>query len=243
MKVHGLGIAVVVASGLAGGILPSAACTSFSSDVQDDSGTESGLTPLYADLRADSALEDASDAHQPGEDAADGGGGPMYVFVSSETRLGNMGGGGRAAADTLCQNLGNTFKVGRKWIAWLSLDGPGKDASARARLPTITPEYRLVNDTRVLVAGAAFSGATGLEHAIDRDETSMLVDNAVPVWTGTAAEGTFQTAQLNCANWTASTGSGGGVGAPTFRNFNWTEKTSQPCGLQGRVYCFEIPAQ
>lgn len=239
MKVNGPGIAVVVACALAGGVFASAACTSFSSEgVPDDSGTESGpVTALDADVAPDAAPVDASDA-QPDQDA---GGGPLYVFVSSQTRLGNMGGGGRAAADTLCQNLGNTFEVGRKWIAWLSLDGPGQGASARSRLPSVTPEYRLVNGTRVLAAAAAFSGATGLEHAIDRDETSTLVDNAVPVWTGTAAEGTFQSAQGNCTNWTEAAGSGGAVGVPTFQNFNWTEKTGQPCGLQGRVYCFEIP--
>ncbi|HSO34591.1 MAG TPA: hypothetical protein VLT33_18785, partial [Labilithrix sp.] len=212
MKAHVLGIAVVLASALAGGVFASAACTSFSSEeAPDDSGTESGPVTLDADLGPDGAPADAADARPPREDAADGSEGPMFVFVSSQTRLGDMGGGGRAGADALCQNLGNKFKVGRKWIAWLSLDGSATGASARSRLPSVTPEYQLVDGTRVLAAGAAFTG-TGLEHAIDRDETSMPVDNVVPVWTGTAAEGTFQSAMGNCNNWAASTGSGGAVG-------------------------------
>jgi len=240
MKSHGLRVAIVLVAGLAACLFTAAACTSFSTEsVADDAGAESGpAPPADAEVPGDGAPADAADA-SPRLDASapDGSDGALYVFVSSEQRPGTMGAGGRPAADAWCAALANKVPslAGRTWVAWLSMGTTG--TGARARLPAVLPEYRLVNGTRVLAAGVP--SAQKLEHPIDRDESAMLVDSTSPVWTGTSADGLLSPLG-NCSDWTTTTGLAA-TGDPTFTDFGWTAKSPQSCGMPARVYCFEIP--
>jgi hypothetical protein len=117
-------------------------------------------------------------------------------------------------ADKLCQKLANDAKLGGTYLAWLSTD---KESPA-TRFTKDGPGWALVDGTVVAESWSDLTDGT-LQHAIDKTEagtpaptTSACSATTTPVWSQTAADGTFahvgeataSDPKWDCDDWGAS---------------------------------------
>jgi hypothetical protein len=170
------------------------------------------------------------------------------IFVSSESYTGNLG--GLTGADSLCQQLATTAKLGGTYKAWLS----STTTSASARLTHATVPYVLVNGVVVAQDWTGLTSGTLLS-PIDVNEgggpapMELLMcgqSNASVVWTATSTSGMLGTTQgATCADWTSSTTTTGAVLGFADRTDNgWTAACSAGsgstiCSGNAALYCLE----
>jgi hypothetical protein len=155
--------------------------------------------------------------------------GGKRVFISSATFVGSgvTGACGRAATAT---------HLGGIWTEWLS--SAGHDA-----IDTVTgsgPWQRL--DGQVVFADHAGLGSLAMPPLvdIDIDENGSKVVNQVNVWTGTNPLGRVDS-DNDCNNWTDGTNSSFGTyGVVSSMPVQWTDKNTENCAFEARVYCFEL---
>jgi hypothetical protein len=171
---------------------------------------------------------------------------PKTVFVTSQTYNGAMG--GLAGADSLCQARATAAGLSGTYKAWLS-DTTG---SPSTRFTQSTAPYVLINGTVVANNWAGLTSGT-LLHAINLTETGGAPPAPSPnifpsednVWSGTNANGTFDTNQASCQNWTSTSSNGGdsmGEGSATATNSTWSESHDwygSPCPWTLALFCFQ----
>jgi hypothetical protein len=151
----------------------------------------------------------------------------QLVFVSSSTSSAKYG--GLAGADARCASLATKAGLAGTWVAWLS-NGGGPHAIDRL---TSAGPWRLVSGE--LVAQNKAELASGLRHAIDRDERGMAVPPS-RVWTGTGGNGRFLT--NDCDKWSEG-GNDGRCGETSAVDAKWTSVAVDSCDDQRRLYCFQ----
>jgi hypothetical protein len=167
---------------------------------------------------------------------------PDYVFATSATYDGNIG--GLAGADADCQSLATAAGLAGTFKAWLS----DSTTSAASRL-THGNGYVLVGGTLVAVNWTQLTSG-GLEHSIDLDENGMPLSSS-GVWTDTDTDGdisdNLDNSPDNCTNWTTnvysqSSGAGGeGFGGEASAvDGAWTQGTAAyACSATLRLYCLQ----
>jgi|GEM_PF-7079357 len=183
-----------------------------------------------------------------------------YIFVSSWTTLGAMGGSpyaecngstGAARADCACTRaaVGRGLRRSGTHVfrAWLSVDGaPGPVQDARCRVQGLgscttnfpSPWYNTQGQAVVNNFNGFETGT--LTIAIRFDEFG--VDQGVnDVWTGTVVGGTAATT-ADCVDWTDMSSGTGRIGNRTFASNLWTDNGNNTCGNSFRVYCVASPA-
>lgn len=163
-----------------------------------------------------------------------------YVFVSSESYEGNLG--GVAGADTKCQELADAAKLPGVYQAWLS------DETTPAKLRVKPSSFAYVRPDGVPVAKDfnIFSQGQGLAASISVTETKepiapiMGCAGTDKVWTGTTALGLSQPGKT-CVNW-MSVGMGelAAVGDLDEIGAGWTEACGAPCVAMAHLYCLEV---
>ena len=155
---------------------------------------------------------------------------PAYIFATSTTYNGNLGGvtgadnicATRAAAGSLTSNLGVT--------RWRAIVGGASTARLRISFPYNIRTF--LPDGTTLVAtkeSQIFNDSGGaLAHGVDMDEN------------GAAASGNAwsDTNSSNCTGWTdSSSGTVGAVGSVGATNSTWRVVSPFTCNLFERIYC------
>jgi hypothetical protein len=169
------------------------------------------------------------------------------VFVTSTVHDAALG--GLAGADAICQARADAAGLGGTWTAWLS----NSKKSAKTRITDA--EYRLVDETTVVVHSMADILNGILLHAIDMDELGghpqPCADPTQCVWTATFDDGRtdcFGGKQFCCDDWTCN--SGGGIAChsePAFPATGgqldltgyWSDEGAENCAAALHLYCFE----
>lgn len=227
---------------LAGCNLLSGAGDLVTGDAIEPGGGEAGVQPGDRDATTPPPGVDGASDSSSGADGGDGGDGGAnvdasvtrpdggrFVFVTSTTSSGNLG--GAAGGDARCNTLASQAGLGGTWGAWLSAGTANGDAVDRVG----SGPWYLVDGT--FVAGSKSQLAQDvLDHAIDRDESGAPVVGQ-RVWTGTR-NGTLYFG--DCNGWTAgSQAEPGTVGTTAAKGNRWTADTPIGCQSSSRLYCFE----
>jgi hypothetical protein len=151
------------------------------------------------------------------------------VFITSTMQ--NGGFGGTSGADTFCADRATAAGLAGTFKAWLSVTGDGP----ATRFTHATVPYGLVDGTLIANDWTDLTNGS-LAHAINRDESGLLV--TADVWTGTGTAGA--PTALNCNNFLNATGSVFGVcGTSTVVNSSWTQASTPACNTPLHLYCFE----
>ncbi len=155
--------------------------------------------------------------------------GGKFVFVTSTTGTGNLG--GVAGADGRCVTLAKAAGLGGNWAAWLSTF-PSVNAGERVG----GGPWFLVNGTPVAASPIDLT-IHALSHALDHDENGKTV-GADFVWTGTlAGRGT----SVDCAAWSVDVGrERGDVGNSSLSDREWSQSDTNDCSSLRHLYCFEL---
>lgn len=201
--------------------------------------SESGAPDATAtDAAAEASLPVSPDGSAPVVDAdattdAPSEGGPhLFLFVTSDTMDGNLG--GVEAADTLCSQRGQKLRNGGAFKAWLG-------SSTRPDFGTLLPPGRVwysADDKTLLATSTSLTDGTGLKSGLMLDETLGTVAENAFVWTGLLANG--KASALNCNGWTSTTGDGE-LGAVQTPGPGWTESTTSSCSFPNHLVCIELP--
>jgi len=171
--------------------------------------------------------------------------GANYVFVTSTTYDGDLG--GVAGADAKCQARAVAAGLPGTYKAWIS-DSTSSPSTTFTQSPSA---YVLVDLTQVAASWAALTGqgtvcTNCLDAPIDRDEFGVAV-GAGTVWTGTRPDGTETGAggALDyCGDWTSNDNSREAYpGDLSEVDRDWTFNVSggdeRICDRDRRLYCFQ----
>jgi hypothetical protein len=148
---------------------------------------------------------------------------------------------GVAGADALCNAEATAFSLGGTWTAWIS----SFQVTAKDRV--IGGPWYLVDGTTLVTSSVTDLLANGPDHAIDMFPGGDPDTIGLNVWTGTDANGNFDTDQTNCASWTSDANNAFGEFGDDLIAGNairpkWNTDFPQACGSSGSdgaLYCFE----
>lgn len=169
-----------------------------------------------------------------------------FVFVSSTTRTGKLG--GIAGADDICNGLAISAGLpGGPYKAWLATDIVNEDDPAH-RFFRAPGAYILTNGN--IVANDYFDltdgGYPALRKPIDIDENGDSVPANAPVWTNVNAGGVANSSGFapadHCDGWLSEVDTTGQIGnSSTFLHDGWTGSEGTAwgdCAVDYRLYCF-----
>lgn len=157
-----------------------------------------------------------------------------YVFVTSETYNGNLG--GLSGADTNCQNLANTAGLSGTFKAWLS-DGT---TSASSRLEHASISYKLTNGTKIADDWSDLTNSS-IVAGIQINESGGTVGSSY-VATNTEYNGNISPDSYHCNNWTSNQNSDFALAGNTNNtDRGWTYSSAPRCDSSFRLYCFQQP--
>ena len=164
-----------------------------------------------------------------------------YVFATSTTTNGNIG--GLAGADAICQNLANSAvpTLPGTYVAWLSTSG--NDARDRVTDNPFNTQMYVRTDNAEVARGFQDLVDGTLINLISRDESGNSVGG--DVWSGTGTAGTYTgPACGGGGNWTSSNGDGG-IGDISRSDSGWTTIPTGSLSLRDdcpntlKLYCFQ----
>lgn len=159
-----------------------------------------------------------------------------FVFVSSATYTGNLG--GLSGADVLCQGLATAAGLPGTYMAWLSDDTESPSNSfIQSAVPYITVDGDLIaDDWEELAGGSAIFGPAV-------DEFENVVDDYAWTATDRKGESVVPIRGDQCDNWNSDlatlNGWRGSVGAGGEAEGEWTDHSTESCDALRRIYCFE----
>lgn len=161
-----------------------------------------------------------------------GTGAPCFVFITSTTHDGNLG--GVSGADIICQQRATDAARPGTYKAWLS-DSVNSPATRFVRSPG---PYQLFNGTRIADSYADLTDGS-LTNLIDRTEDNDPVAS-FNVWTHTQTNGTVAAGDGHCHNWSSPDDpAGGDTGAAVLPTSGWTVSNATPCAGPNHLYCFQ----
>jgi hypothetical protein len=148
---------------------------------------------------------------------------------------------GVTSADQRCATAAMLAGLGGTWIAWLSSDV----SAAIDRFDVMEPvAYFRLDDVLVATSLDALTSADQVELfvPIDVDEDVFpIMLNTIPVWTGTAADGTAT--GIDCEGWVGNgldVNAMATVGDAKKKDGRWTRYSDEHLCMQlARLYCFE----
>jgi hypothetical protein len=182
-----------------------------------------------------------------------------YVFVSSWTTLGHMGGSpyndvcssstGADKADCACTRAAIARGLRKSsthvFRAWLSLGPSTSDAKCRVQglgsCTTILPGPWFNTQGQTVVNNFDSFTLGALTNPIRYDEFGVDQGPNL-VWTNTGATGAAAGA-VDCNDWTDNSGGfSGGIGDRTAAGTTWTQHSpDQTCNTSQRIYCVAAP--
>jgi hypothetical protein len=161
---------------------------------------------------------------------------PAYIFVTSTTHTGNLG--GESGADSICQTRGTAGSMSgslgvSKWRAVIARLGPYSGMTARQglSLPHNTQVYLVNGTTKVADNSSQLFNDSGqpLQVAVDMNENGATVA-AANVWVGDTSN--------NCADFTSAlAGSTAVKGDNQFAGSSWLSNGTATCDNAYRLYC------
>jgi hypothetical protein len=149
------------------------------------------------------------------------------IFATSTLRTGNLG--GRAGADTFCQERADAAGLTGVWRALISTPAQ----AAAAALALTGPLENMAGETMAVDNADLWDGS--LAAAVGYDEFGASATGRA--WTGTAADGSA-TADL-CDDWSTQVGGfKGTLGTATSVDATWIEGAQTgACSQSYRLYC------
>lgn len=160
--------------------------------------------------------------------------GPKYVFVTSQTYNGNLGGltGGDAKCQTRADAQNSLSIVKNKtWKAWLS-------TSSQNAIDRITNEKYVRIDGQIIANDKNDLINSTIAHPINITEINDIITGSEQrVWTGTETNG--QGAFDTCLDWTKNDFSMDGEEGAVASTSEWTSGTANECAKLNKLYCFE----
>ncbi|PJF20746.1 MAG: hypothetical protein CUN56_14610, partial [Phototrophicales bacterium] len=157
-----------------------------------------------------------------------------YVFVTSKTYDGNLG--GVLGADNICQALADRANLPGRYLAWLS-DNTGSPSTRFNRALT---NYKLTDGTTIANGWSDLTDGT-IDNQLVVDENGNTLPNAA-IWSNTAGDG-YPVGNLHCKNWT--TNSSASIRGKVGNNFTtirtWTDNNfvDAGCNAYFQFYCFQ----
>lgn len=159
---------------------------------------------------------------------------PNYMFVTSSTHTGNLG--GLSGADAICQARATAASLPGTFRAYL---GTGS-ATAISRLGATASGW-VRTDNKPFANSQADLGAGKIFYPPNRSETAAVVESTV--WTGASNNGT-SIVTSTCANWTDGTAAmTGNSGSNDYTTFGWVSNGGGTCSSPQPLYCFGIDFQ
>lgn len=154
--------------------------------------------------------------------------GPKYVFITSLTYTGNLG--GLTGADNICSTLAASAGHAGVWVAWLS----DENTNAIDRINDVGPWYGMGTNTVVAYTKAGFAYTP--VSAVGRDQNGAGNTNQHDIWTGTQLGGT-RIPGSTCQGWTSTAMQlGAAVREYGPGTAGWTYGSSQFCTNGSAAY-------
>jgi alpha-tubulin suppressor-like RCC1 family protein len=167
--------------------------------------------------------------------------GDKYVFVTSETYDGNLG--GIDGANLKCQSLAEGAGLIGTYKAWLSNENIYPSMATDGRVARkkgfnqITGDYKLTDDT-VVANGWSDLVDNTLDNEIDVDEDGNSISTSY-VWTNVDEDGSNKGTD-SCGGWLSNSASVDGVyGERSSSTGTWTDSSTQSCDNSARLYCVQ----
>jgi hypothetical protein len=192
---------------------------------------------------------------------------PLYVFITSQRFMGNIG--SIIDADKTCKELadGAIDSLGgtplaqlknKNWKAWLSDSDINNSPAFRFESAigddANRPYVMLKRDNSTVQIAANWKALVSgtLENQIQITETGNNFPNfssagfsSQSVWTNTTYAGERKSKDSTCNNWSSSTADAGMKGEiaknPAIIDYRWTDTFSSSCNSANALYCFEQP--
>ena len=159
----------------------------------------------------------------------------QIVFVTEAQVQGDIQGGSLPAADEICRSEAESAGLTGRFVAWLSTDVE----SAAERIGGSTGPFELPSGALIAADLTDLLDDT-IANGISETATGG-VGSGSAVWTGTARDGAARA--QNCGNWTDLDFPVGGITGASGQTSigGWTDNGANPCRIQARLYCFELP--
>lgn len=156
---------------------------------------------------------------------------PKYVFVTSTTYDGNIG--GLSSADNACQARATAAGLPGTYKAWLS----DSATSATSRLAHPSVPYKLVDGT--LIANSWTDLTDGdLQNPINKTETGASLNTYV--WTNTKTNGDIDSTAFHCLNWTSNVSNLFSYGGfSSWADIHWTQYYQPFCNQRNSFFCLQ----
>ena len=165
-----------------------------------------------------------------------------YIFISSSTSSGNLG--GLDGADATCQSLANASTLPQGvYKAWLSSSTiAAKDRLAQSDSPYYLPNGALFANNWSDIVTHNFAFTLGSGSGIDVDENGNKIANPQYIWTNTTEDGSISNtaASSHCVDWSSAAGTGAIGKNDQDTNEDWTAERNLTCAATTlRLYCIQ----
>lgn len=158
-----------------------------------------------------------------------------YIFLSSQTYTGNLG--GLAGADQKCNTLAQNAGLTGTFKAWLS----DSVAFPRDRFIHSDVPYILMNKVKIAENWADLIDGN-LNAAITLTEERRVISSTPAVWTNSISNGEryFSSLYSTCSNFTSQdSGNSGIAGSSNRKDIGWSYDSYIQCSQPARLYCVE----
>ena len=177
---------------------------------------------------------------------------PRWVFVTSGAGPNTSGNfGGIMGADEYCQTLADAAELPGQYMAWLAGADPASAPATRFASTEFKGWYLMPPISMPTPVALGWADLTSpnegmpenyLQNAIHFDETGKdVVDGGV--WANTRPDGTQDTTDLHCVDWTSNAFDADGKVGRTKAGVvdgAWTAADDSKCGGGNRLYCFQV---
>lgn len=161
-----------------------------------------------------------------------------YMFVTSVTDDGDIGGGGIASMDSICDSEGDAGLIaGKTWKAFISSDGPLQDAadyvSAMGRVFLVDGANKIADSAADLFDGT-------IDSKLNKQADGTVVSDSTEYWTGSLTDGTSRLE--SCSGWTDDAGQeDGAYGEVGLTDATWINASGNgSCTQNRRWLCISI---
>ena len=166
----------------------------------------------------------------------------MFVFVTSTTHTGDLG--GLLGADAICNQLAYDAGLPGTYMAWLgsSVEGTPSSRFTPSAAPYVLVDETVVADNWSDLVDASIDAPISLTELGTPAPTSIDVCGSTQVvWSGANPFGDLAADSDRCADWTDSAGqaSWGDASAMTSGWANFCFSTAPSCDLAVPFYCFQ----
>jgi len=157
------------------------------------------------------------------------------LFATSATYASTFG--SLAAADNICDQIGQNVDAGVAWMAIISGGTVQAPVDARTRISVTKPVVSTTCGTYASNEDDLWDGLSA--QPVKYDENGFAIsqfDPTLNVWTGTDRFGFLDEMGRNCSQWTVADNSANGRAANVIAT-DWMGENISPCSLERRLFC------